>query len=98
VWVPGCATGEEAYSIAILLREHAPTSKGAPKLQIFATDIDEAALDTARMGRYPAAIAKDVPTHRLERYFLREDGTYRIASDLREICLFSAHNLLLTSR
>jgi len=94
VWVPGCATGEEAYSIAILLRENAAKSQGAPKLQIFATDIDEVALDTARTGRYPAAVAKDIPAHRLERYLLREDGTYRIARDIREICLFSAHNLL----
>jgi two-component system, chemotaxis family, CheB/CheR fusion protein len=94
VWVPGCATGEEAYSIAILLRECAPRSEATPKLQIFASDIDEHALDIARIGRYPATIAKDVPQQRLERYFLREDGTYRIAGDLREICLFSLHNLL----
>lgn len=94
VWVPGCATGEEAYSIAILLREHAPSPRGMPKLQIFASDIDEHALEVARTGRYPAAIAKDVPAKRLERYFLREDGTYRVVSDLREICLFSLHNLL----
>ncbi len=94
VWVPGCATGEEAYSIAILLREATPKSEVTPKLQIFASDIDEHGLDIARVGRYPATIAKDVPAHRLERYFLREDGTYRIVSDLREICLFSLHNLL----
>ena len=94
VWVPGCATGEEAYSIAILLREQAPQSAGAPKLQIFATDIDEHALDIARIGRYPATITNDVPQQQLERYFVREDGTYRIAADLREICLFSLHNLL----
>ncbi|HZS85418.1 MAG TPA: CheR family methyltransferase [Stellaceae bacterium] len=94
VWVPGCATGEEAYSIAILLRERMPRSHAGPKLQIFATDIDEQALEIARAGRYPAAIAKDVPGPLLERYFLREDGTYRVASELREVCLFSAHNLL----
>jgi len=94
VWVPGCATGEEAYSIAILLRENALKTQPAPKLQVFATDIDENALETARMGRYPAAIVKDVPAPRLERYFLREDGTYRVSGELREICLFSAHNLL----
>ncbi len=94
VWVPGCATGEEAYSIAILLREYAPKSGNAPKLQVFATDIDEHSLSTARVGRYSATILKDVSEQRLERYFLREDGTYRIASDLREICLFSPHNLL----
>ncbi|MBV8394614.1 MAG: PAS fold family protein, partial [Alphaproteobacteria bacterium] len=94
VWVPGCSTGEEAYSIAILLREHMPKGQGVPKLQIFASDIDEPALQVARIGRYPATIARDIPPARLERYFVREDGTYRIASDLRELCLFSAHNLL----
>lgn len=94
VWVPGCSTGEEAYSLAILLRERAPKLQGSPRLQIFASDIDEEALRVARIGRYPAAIARDISPERLERYFVREDGTYRIASDLREICLFSAHNLL----
>src|SRR5262249_16848313 len=88
------STGEEAYSIAILLREAASRLPGAPKLQVFATDIDENALETARIGRYPAAIAKDIPAQRLERYFHREDGTYRIASDLREVCRFWSHNLL----
>ena len=94
IWVPGCSTGEEAYSIAILLREHLPRRSGVPKLQIFASDIDEEALQVARLGRYPASIARDIPPNRLDRYFVREDGTYRIASDLREMCLFSAHNLL----
>ena len=82
VWVPACATGEEAYSIAILLREHMPKSYAAPKVKVFASDIDEHALEAARTGRYPATIAKDVPAKLLEKYFLREDGTYRIASDL----------------
>ncbi len=94
IWVPGCSTGEEAYSIAILLREHMPKGQSAPKLQIFASDIDEQSLQIARIGRFPSTIAKDIPQARLERYFVREDGTYRIASDLREICLFSSHNLL----
>lgn len=94
VWVPGCSTGEEAYSIAILLREHAATLPAAPKLQIFASDIDETALEIARTGRYPATIAKDMQPDYLIRYFVREDGTYRIVTELREICLFSIHNLL----
>jgi two-component system CheB/CheR fusion protein len=94
VWVPGCSTGEEAYSLAILLREHMPKGKAAHRLQVFASDIDEPALQVARTGRYPAAIARDIEQKRLERYFVREDGTYRIASEIREICLFSAHNLL----
>jgi two-component system CheB/CheR fusion protein len=94
VWVPGCSTGEEAYSLAILLREHIPRNQSAPRLQIFASDIDEQALHFARIGRFPSTIVRDVPPNRLERYFVREDGTYRIASDLREICLFSTHNIL----
>jgi two-component system CheB/CheR fusion protein len=94
VWVPGCSTGEEAYSIAILLREHSPRNHVAPKLQIFASDIDEQSLQFARIGRFPSTIASDLPARRIERYFVREDGTYRIAGDLREICLFSSHNLL----
>jgi two-component system CheB/CheR fusion protein len=94
IWVPGCSTGEEAYSIAILLRELMPKAQSAPKLQIFASDIDEQSLQIARTGRFPSTIDKDIPPARLERYFVREDGTYRIASDLREICLFSSHNLL----
>jgi two-component system CheB/CheR fusion protein len=94
VWVPGCATGEEAYSIGILLREHMPKSHGAPKLQIFASDIDEHALEVARLGRYPASIVRDVSEPRLQQYFVREDGTYRVSGDLRAICLFSHHNLL----
>jgi two-component system CheB/CheR fusion protein len=94
VWVPGCSTGEEAYSIAILLRERMPKLPSAPKLQLFASDIDEQSLRVARIGRYPAAIAGDVPAKYLERYFTREDGSYRINSDIREMCLFSPHNLL----
>jgi two-component system CheB/CheR fusion protein len=94
VWVPGCSTGEEAYSIAMLLREQMPKTSASPKLQIFATDINERALEVARAGRYPASIEQDVSPERLERFFLREDGAYRVVADLREMCLFSTHNLL----
>lgn len=94
VWIPGCSTGEEAYSIAMLLSEARPEEPDAPSLQIFASDIDEQSLQIARTGRFPATIAKDLTPARLERHFVREDGTYRVAADLREICLFSAHNLL----
>jgi two-component system CheB/CheR fusion protein len=94
VWVPGCSTGEEAYSIAMLLREHSQKNHSAPKLQIFASDIDERALEIARMGRYPATVAENVSPKRLRQFFSREDGTYRITSDLREMCLFSPHNML----
>ena len=94
VWVPGCSTGEEAYSLAILLRECAPKPHAAPRIQIFASDIDERSLQLARQGRFPAAIANDIRGPQLKRSFTREDGTYRIADELREMCLFSTHNLL----
>jgi two-component system CheB/CheR fusion protein len=94
VWVPGCATGEEAYSIAILLRECIEKPHRAPKVQVFASDIDDQALNVARIGRYPATIAKDVSPQRLSRFFHREDGTYRVVNEIRETCLFSSHNLL----
>ncbi|MGN6303607.1 MAG: CheR family methyltransferase [Mesorhizobium sp.] len=94
IWIPGCSTGEEAYSIAMLLREHSQKNHSAPKLQIFASDIDERALEVARMGRYPATVAENVSPTRLRQFFSREDGTYRITSDLREMCLFSPHNML----
>jgi two-component system CheB/CheR fusion protein len=94
VWVAGCATGEEAYSIAMLLREYEPKSAIKPNLQIFASDIDAHALDFARLGRYPEAIARDVPPARLTRFFRREEGAYQVTRDIREICLFSLHNIL----
>ena len=59
VWVPGCATGEEAYSLAILLREHMDSLSVVPKVQLFATDIDESAIATARLGRYPKTCSRD---------------------------------------
>jgi two-component system CheB/CheR fusion protein len=93
VWVAGCATGEEAYSIAMLLAEHAQTID-APMPQVFATDIDESALAEARAGRYPESIAVDVRPDRLERFFERDAGAYRVRKELREIILFSPHNVL----
>ena len=81
VWVPGCSTGEEAYSIAMLLRERLPPDrKRRAELQIFATDIDERALEVGRIGRYPATIAEQVGDRRLKRFFVREDGTFRVVA------------------
>ncbi|HEV7557162.1 MAG TPA: CheR family methyltransferase, partial [Kofleriaceae bacterium] len=94
VWVAGCATGEEAYSIAMLLHEHAATLRSPPQLLVFATDIDEIALATARLGCYPETIAADMTTDRLERFFTRENGQYRVTKELRETVMFSPHNLL----
>lgn len=94
VWVPGCATGEEAYSIAILLRERMIETGAVPKVQIFATDIDDHALAIARAGLYPEAIGRDVSPERLEHFFVREGGDYRVAKEIREMCIFSVHNVI----
>jgi two-component system, chemotaxis family, CheB/CheR fusion protein len=94
VWVPACATGEEAYSIAMLLTDHARTLDSPPVLQIFGTDLDEDVLGEARAGVYPAAIASDVSPERLRRYFIKEHHGYRVRRELREILMFAAHDLL----
>jgi two-component system CheB/CheR fusion protein len=94
VWVPGCATGEEAYSLAMLLSEHADTLDHPPDYQVFATDVDEEALQVAREGLYPEPIKTDVPEDRLQRYFEQEGDYYRVAHRLREHLLFAKHNLL----
>ncbi|WP_245515469.1 CheR family methyltransferase [Rhizobium deserti] len=94
VWVLGCATGEEAYSIAMLLREHMASLDYPPEVQIFATDLDARALAIARAGRYSAAISSQVRSDRLARWFVREGDTYCVAKDLREMCIFSPHNIV----
>lgn len=92
VWVPGCSTGEEAYTLAILLREHAGTSQA--RLQIFATDVDENALAVARQGRYPARLLETQPPERLARFFVREGSSYAVAKEIRDICMFACHSLI----
>lgn len=94
IWVLGCATGEEAYSIGILLREHMARMDSAPQVQIFATDIDGRALATARIGRYRINIEADMTSERLARWFVREGDTYCVAKELREMCIFSQHNVI----
>ena len=94
VWVPGCSTGEEAYSLAILLREHMDTMRGAPRVQIFATDIDEPAIGTARLGRYPSVLLDGMSLNRRERFFRQSDTGYMVAKEIRDICTFSAHSLV----
>nr|WP_205520880.1 CheR family methyltransferase [Propylenella binzhouense] len=94
VWVLGCATGEEAYSIAILLREEIARRDVAPQVQIFATDIDVRALAAARAGRFSGSIVNNVSPERLARWFVREGNTYVVAKELREMCIFSAHNVI----
>lgn len=94
VWVLGCATGEEAYSIAILLREFVSKLDAVPRIQIFATDIDNRGLAQARVGRYAASAVQDVSAERLARWFVKEGDTYCVIKELREICIFSQHNLI----
>ena len=93
-WVVGCATGEEAYSLAMLLHEEAARRKLYPKMQIFATDLDEGALATAREGRYPRSIEADVSDERLARFFMDEGTHYRVRKELRESVLFASHSVI----
>jgi two-component system CheB/CheR fusion protein len=94
VWVTACATGEEAYSLAMLLADHAGTMATPPPYQVFASDIDKAAITKARTGRYPASIVTDVPPMRLRQYFANEGDRYRIRKGIRDRILFAEHNVL----
>jgi two-component system CheB/CheR fusion protein len=94
MWVPGCATGEEAYSLAILLREHLAGLQNPPQVQVFATDIDAQALEAARQALYPEGITSQVSAERLERYFVKHGNMYQVSREIREMCLFSLHNLI----
>jgi two-component system, chemotaxis family, CheB/CheR fusion protein len=94
IWVPGCATGEEAYSIAMLLSEYAQGMIEPAHVQVFATDLDEDAIAAARDGLYTNADVVDVPEKRLERFFHREAGGYRVRRELRELMLFAHHNVI----
>jgi two-component system CheB/CheR fusion protein len=96
-WVPGCSTGEEAYSLAIVFKEALERLK-APKnlaLQIFATDLDRDAIEKARVGLYPTNIAVDVSPERLRRFFVDEDRGYRVGKDVREMVIFAPQNVIM---
>ena len=95
VWVPGCATGEEAYSLAMLLLEHAATLDEPPRVQVFASDLSGSAVQTGRAGSYPESIEADVSPERLRRFFVHASGRYRVAERLREAVLFAPHSLLV---
>ena len=94
VWVVGCATGEEVYSIAMVLAEHAATLEDPPRIQIFATDIDEKGYAWGRDGLYSTAAVAHVAPERLERFFTKEAGGYRVDKSLRESVLFAVHDVL----
>ncbi len=94
VWIPGCASGEEAYSIAIILHECMAKMKPRFDVQIFGTDLDAHAIEAARAGVYAAGITANVSPERLERYFVREDNTYRIRKEIREMLVFAPQNVI----
>ncbi|MCG7848744.1 MAG: PAS domain-containing protein [ANME-2 cluster archaeon] len=93
VWVPACSTGEEAYSIAMIFKEHLDEIKSDIKVQIFATDVDKDAIETARAGVYPASIAVDVSQERLDRFFEIAEDAYRIKKEIREMVTFALQSL-----
>jgi two-component system, chemotaxis family, CheB/CheR fusion protein len=93
-WIPGCATGEEAYTLAILLRETAEQVGRHLDYQIFGTDLDAAAIETARAGVYSEGVSVDLTGPRLERYFTSEDSTYHVRKEIREMCVFAPQNVI----
>jgi len=94
VWVPGCATGEEAYTVALLLSEYAEDRRDVPDIKIFATDIDREAIDTARKATYPPAIAADIPRDLASRFFRVQDGHYHLIKTVRRHVMFATQNVL----
>ena len=93
-WVPGCSTGEEVYSLAMILRECMDKFNRRMEVQFFGTDLDGAAIESARAGLYPEGIAVDVSPPRLERFFMREDGFYRVRKEVREMAIFAVQNVI----
>ena len=93
-WVPGCATGEEVYSLAILLKEQLANLDSLPNVQLFATDIDREALELGRSGFYGDSVTEQVSPERIARFFTKSGGGFKVNRDLRDMCLFSEHNLI----
>lgn len=94
IWTPGCSSGEEAYSIAILIAEALARMQMRPTVQIFATDIDEAMLQKARLASYPQSAVKDVPLELLDRYFFAQDDDFTLTQSVRDMVRVSNHNLI----
>jgi two-component system CheB/CheR fusion protein len=90
--VPGCSTGEEVFSTAMLLREHIDKLSVVPRVQIFATDIDDRSLAVARAARSPEALLDSVSSERRKRFFVPDGGSYLVPKDVRELCVFSPHS------
>jgi two-component system CheB/CheR fusion protein len=93
IWLPGCSTGEEAYSVAIAFLEFLGDDPNAASIQIFATDVSETAIEQARNGLYPESITADVSSERLRRFFTRADGSYRITKTVRDLCVFARQDV-----
>ncbi|HEY3700056.1 MAG TPA: CheR family methyltransferase [Spongiibacteraceae bacterium] len=93
VWVPGCSSGEEVYSFAITLLEFLGEKASSAQIQIFGTDISDAAIERARAAFYPASIETDVSQQRLQRFFMKRDGGYQIAKPVRDLCVFARQNV-----
>ena len=94
VWVPACSTGEEAFSLAILLQEHSEDVKQHIPIQIFATDIDPEAIERARAGSYPESIASDVTPERLAKFFTQEGDGYRVRKTIRDLVVFAVQDVI----
>jgi len=96
-WIPGCSTGEEAYSLAIVFKEALEKIRpsGSFSLQIFASDLDNEAIEIARKGAFPANIVSDISSERLSRFFVKTDDGYRISNEIREMVVFAQHNIIM---
>ncbi|HET8705769.1 MAG TPA: protein-glutamate O-methyltransferase CheR, partial [Pseudomonadales bacterium] len=93
-WVTGCSSGEEAYSLAMLLREYMDENQHEYKIQLYATDLDDDAIAIARAGIYPPNIAQDIQQHRLRRFFVKDEAGYRIKKEIREMVVFAIQNVI----
>jgi two-component system CheB/CheR fusion protein len=94
IWVPGCGSGEEALSLAILMDEAMDRTGQRHPVQMFATDIDAEAIDKARAAEYPESIAADITPERLKRYFIKKDGKYQIRQEIREMVVYAVQNVI----
>jgi two-component system CheB/CheR fusion protein len=94
IWVPGCATGEEAYTLAMLFVETAEMLNTSYDVQVFASDLDHEAIESARNAVYPESIAADVSPERLRHFFIHEEGTYKVKKQIRELVVFAKQNLI----
>lgn len=95
IWIPGCATGEEVYSIAIIIQDYMEKSGKNLEVQIFGTDIDDDAVKIARSATYPSTIADDIRPGRLHKFFTKKDDIYRVKGNIREMAIFASHNVLI---